>query len=469
MVSLPSGFIAALMTLSVFGLVLAVPLVDKLKSLSVGARDILKRTTPAAPHFIAYNDAWSYPFPSASQLQGYNVYALAFWVTSGAADMALGWQELTDSERTSYLQEYNAAGISLIVSAFGSTDAPTSSGTNAATVASNLASWVLEYGLQGDLNAFSHGGGSAETWLISFTQQIRAHLPEGEYILSHAPVAPWFSPTLWTGGGYLAVHRSVGSLIDWVTYNFLLVTEGTSEYTTCSGLITASSSSWPQTALFQIAANGVSLDKLVIGKPGTTGDANNGYMSTSTLASCVAQAHSSGWSKWPPICYHTEYPHVGSSWITAVRGNTWPVSGSPPPVTPLPTPATTTVPAPHPTTSSPTPTTTAPSGSGNCAGVSAWVNNVAVSTIQPHVKSCRSHSSHPSISMSAGAESLTSGFFQRFFFSLYAGPVLNPLQAAISGLRTSGTRTKCQEVFRVLGTTTARVLRSRSFSAGRGE
>lgn len=70
-------------------------------------------------------------------------------MTSGAADMALGWQELTDSERTSYLQEYNAAGISLIVSAFGSTDAPTSSGADPATVANNLASWVLEYGLQG--------------------------------------------------------------------------------------------------------------------------------------------------------------------------------------------------------------------------------------------------------------------------------------------------------------------------------
>lgn len=63
--------------------------------------------------------------------------------------MALGWQELTDSERTSYLQEYNAAGISLTVSAFGSTDAPTSSGTDPVTIADNLASWVLQYGLQG--------------------------------------------------------------------------------------------------------------------------------------------------------------------------------------------------------------------------------------------------------------------------------------------------------------------------------
>lgn len=70
-------------------------------------------------------------------------------MTSGPADMAIGWQELTDSERTSYLEEYNAAGISLIVSAFGSTDAPTSSGIDPVTIANSLASWVLQYGLQG--------------------------------------------------------------------------------------------------------------------------------------------------------------------------------------------------------------------------------------------------------------------------------------------------------------------------------
>lgn len=63
--------------------------------------------------------------------------------------MALGWQELTSSQRTSYLQEYNAAGISVIVSAFGSTEQPTTSGTNAVTVADNLASWVKQYGIQG--------------------------------------------------------------------------------------------------------------------------------------------------------------------------------------------------------------------------------------------------------------------------------------------------------------------------------
>ncbi|KAF8435382.1 glycoside hydrolase family 18 protein [Boletus edulis BED1] len=363
------------------GMALAVPLLDKLAILSPGARDVLKRASPAAPRFVVYQDAWTYPLPAASQLQGYSVYALSFWLTSGAADMALGWQELTASQRASYLREYNAAGISLIVSAFGSTDAPTSSGVNPVTIANDLASWVLQYGVQGvdidyeDFNAFDGSTGAAESWLISLTRQLRARLPQGQYILSHAPVAPWFSPNVWSGGGYLGVHKSVGSLIDW--YNVQFYNQGATEYTTCSGLLKASSSIWPETALFQIAANGVSLNKLVIGKPGTAGDASNGYMSTSTLASCVAQARSNGWNAGVMVW---EYPHVGSSWINAVRGHTWPLAGSIDPVTPPSTPnatasATPALPPTTSTTTSPTSSPT-PSGSGNCDGVSAWVNTV---------------------------------------------------------------------------------------------
>ena len=72
-------------------------------------------------------------------------------------------------------------------------------------------------------------------------------------------------------------------------------TEGSSEYTTCAGLLTTSGSPYPSSAVFQIAASGVPLDKIVIGKPAASGDASNGYMSPATLATCVAQAKSEGW------------------------------------------------------------------------------------------------------------------------------------------------------------------------------
>ncbi|KAF8552691.1 glycoside hydrolase family 18 protein [Imleria badia] len=400
MVSFRSCVAAAVAVLSVLGSVQAVPLADKLMRLSPSARDVLKKSTPAAPRFVVYNDKWLNPFPSASQLQGFNVFALTFLLASGTVDEAQNWQELTASQRAQYVQEYNAAGISLIVSGFGSTETPTSSGVDAVTSANDMAAWVIQYGVQGidvdyevlhlalsimsadsvnrdycgsqDFTAFNSGGGTAETWLINYTKQLRAKLPKGQYIISHAPVAPWFSPTMWSGGGYLAVDKSVGSLIDW--YNVQFYNQGTSEYTTCSGLLTASTSAWPQTALFQIAASGVSLDKLVIGKPATSSDANNGYIDPSTLASCVSQAASKGWCQFSQISYPEDagvmawqYPDATSSWITTVRGNTWPVSGSPPPP-----------PSPTTTTASASPTSTGKSR--NCSGVSAWVNSAPYSS-----------------------------------------------------------------------------------------
>lgn len=68
MVSFRSGVVAAITAFSLLGSIQAVPLADKLDSLSPSARDILKRSTPNAPHFVAYNDK-STAFPSASDLK----------------------------------------------------------------------------------------------------------------------------------------------------------------------------------------------------------------------------------------------------------------------------------------------------------------------------------------------------------------------------------------------------------------
>lgn len=69
MVSLRFGLTAALAAASLIGSSLAIPLVDKLRSLSPDARDLLKRSTPAAPRFVVYDDAWVSPLPTPTQLQ----------------------------------------------------------------------------------------------------------------------------------------------------------------------------------------------------------------------------------------------------------------------------------------------------------------------------------------------------------------------------------------------------------------
>jgi len=112
----------------------------------------------------------------------------------------------------------------------------------------------------------------------------------------------------------------VGSLIDW--YNVQFYNQGSTEYTTCSGLLTASSSTWPKSSVFQIAASGIPLSKIVIGKPANSGDADNGFMSTSTLAGCLQQAKAQGWNAGAMVW---EYPDASASWISAVRAQAWPV------------------------------------------------------------------------------------------------------------------------------------------------
>lgn len=117
---------------------------------------------------------------------------MSFWLTGGPADNAQAWAELTADQRTSIKAPYIAAGIKVVVSAFGSTNTPTSSGADATTTANDLAAWVKQYDLDGvdvdyeDLAAFNKGDGSAEKWLSDFTTALRAALPAGDFIITHA-------------------------------------------------------------------------------------------------------------------------------------------------------------------------------------------------------------------------------------------------------------------------------------------
>ena len=77
------------------------------------------------------------------------------------------------------------------------------------------------------------------------------------------------------------------------------ISEGTTEYTTCDTLLNTSGGDWPQSSVFEIAAAGVDLNKLVIGKPAqAAGDANSGYIAPATLATCISDAHARGWSEY---------------------------------------------------------------------------------------------------------------------------------------------------------------------------
>ncbi|EIW78988.1 glycoside hydrolase family 18 protein [Coniophora puteana RWD-64-598 SS2] len=284
-----------------------------------------RSAAPAAPHFVAYDDKWITP-PSAADLEGYNVYALTFWRPNAPVDQAQNWAGLDVATRTLALTNYRAAGIKTVVSAFGADFFPTSGSPalDPTQTADQLAAWVIQYGLDGvdidyeDYTAMNKKDGSAEQWLITFTTELRKKLPASDYFISHAPLAPWFSP-IYTSGGYLKVDQQVGSLIDWYNVQFY---NDNAEYSTCDGLINTSSATYPNTALFQIVAAGVAADKLVIGKPATSADApQGGYMSASDLASCLQQATAKNWNAGVSVW---QYPDADAAWIKTVRSLAFP-------------------------------------------------------------------------------------------------------------------------------------------------
>lgn len=249
---------------------------------------------------------------------------LAFWLQSGPFDNAQAWADQPAADRDAKKQAYADAGIALMVSAFGATDIPTAA--DPTTVANNLAAYVKNNNLDGvdvdyeDLDGFNSGSGASETWLINFTKALRAQLPQGQYIITHAPLAPWFTPNRWGGGGYLKVHQEVGSLIDW--YNIQFYNQGVSEYTTCDGLFNTASAAWPQSAALQIVAAGVPAEKVVVGKPGTAADASNGFVDPGTLAGCVSSAKSTGWSEFSSLEFLNDNADSYLQTVVSWLGNT---------------------------------------------------------------------------------------------------------------------------------------------------
>lgn len=162
-----------------------------------------------------------------TRTQGFNVAALSFLTLAGPADQALAYSNLAADAKAAKKSEYSSAGINLIVSAFGSTDQPTTSGADPVGTANTMAQFVTANQLDGidvdyeDLTAMNKGDGAAEAWVTTFTQTLRQTLPQGQFILSHAPLAPWLSPNKqFAAGAYLTINKNVGTLIDFVSVRY---------------------------------------------------------------------------------------------------------------------------------------------------------------------------------------------------------------------------------------------------------
>nr|VWO94730.1 Lmo1883 protein [Ganoderma boninense] len=274
-------------------------------------------TVPSGPKFVLYSASTvgSDVLPPVNELKGFNVVNLAFLQYDGAHDQAENWAKLSVSQRQKLKEEYNDAGIALLVTAFGADDLPATAGHDPVATAESMAQFVQGNQLDGidvdfeEVQLMQTKAGAGETWVSSFTQTLRVYLPKGRFIISHAPVGPWFEPKFCPGGGYLTVHKKVGDLIDW--YNVQYYNQSPSPgYEDCNTLLRDAGGS----SVFEIRASGIPAEKIVIGKPGDVQDTTNGgFMEPTALGSCVAQAVAGGWQGGVMVY---QYPRGNATWLS---------------------------------------------------------------------------------------------------------------------------------------------------------
>jgi len=189
---------------------------------------------------------------------------------------------------------YASKGIKIVLSLFGQFDDPISAGIDATALSDKVANMVWQYNYDGvDIDFeiteyFDSGDGRGEEWLITLTRELRNKLGWG-YILTHAPVAPYFMglPN-YSYGAYLKIHQQVGSMIDW--YNVQFYNQFTTTYDSYETLFIDSNGWSPNSAVSQLISGansfGISIpeNKIVIGKYVRNGvDGSNGWVSADNL------------------------------------------------------------------------------------------------------------------------------------------------------------------------------------------
>jgi chitinase len=165
--------------------------------------------------------------PGYAQTTKYNVFNVAFWTHHSPLGATTLWDSplsfmgtdtpfgtTDDAVRKTWIDAFHDAGAKVLVSAFGATDNPCSEGENAQQTCTQLSVWAKENGFDGvdidfeDTGSFNYNG-DGEAWLIECTRSVRNVLPLGEYIVTHAPQAPYFDG-LYPHGAYIGVNKEVG-------------------------------------------------------------------------------------------------------------------------------------------------------------------------------------------------------------------------------------------------------------------
>ena len=275
--------------------------------------------------FVVYANKLSTWYPPEEVVNGFlksmgafNHLLLSFWTRSAPVDVALAWSNGTFAADA--IDRFHAAGIKVLVSAGGATEEPITADPNGGTAYGRaVAEFAKTYRLDGvdfdieDTAALQRG--TATQWLADATRAVKDVLPDA--VISHAPQAPYFMATY--ASNYLQVDKEVGDLIDF--YNIQFYNQDSTTYSSCGGLMDKADGWATGTAVQELVANGIPLERIVVGKPMTPGDATNtGYMPVDTLAGCLKGAIAGGLRPRGVMAWQWNTDDLGlnGSWSQAV-------------------------------------------------------------------------------------------------------------------------------------------------------
>lgn len=238
----------------------------------------------------------------------YNIIMLGFYIGSEnkPMDAVNTWvEDLIEAERAELLDYAHSRNAKIMLSLGGATDhitAQVASG-DGVTYAKAACEYALKYGFDGvDFDIELPPGmsgpfrdGTMQQFIYDGTTECRRILGPNK-LISHAPQAPYFGDWADSTLGYTQVMVDYPDLIDFV--NIQYYNQGQTLYTTYENLFVAAGSWVTNTAVFEIADNGVDINKLVVGKPvGPSGYASNGYIDPKTLHDMGCQAmRQRGWN-----------------------------------------------------------------------------------------------------------------------------------------------------------------------------
>eukprot|EP01084_Bolivina_argentea_P062776 114761_1 len=299
---------------------------------------VLILCSKSIPYFVTYVNilnSWddtgiltSWGVPTYSQYNEYNVIILTFWTSyEGATDALEPWvdpsrffqlstmQNITglsnptgDDFRKSIVKLYHSNGTKIMFSCFGASDKnPTNN--DPIELAQKISQFVIDNEFDGvdidyeDSESFS-GSGLGEYWLTNFTIELRKNLPLNQYIITHAPQAPYFmGKSQYPLGSYLYIHTHIGMDIDW--YNIQFYNQGTSKYSTYNTLF-VTADGWSYNSSVYQMMNGhndmnvkIPSNKIIVGKPASSYDASNtGFVDANTLESIFNTAVNTDTMGW---------------------------------------------------------------------------------------------------------------------------------------------------------------------------